>query len=96
MQTLVLFFLDNERNNVNGNGKDVKKQKCEFKMPEHDYLKLNFDRYLVSTVIYSFHAIMHILASSTSDLTMTPRFHNVSDAPDPADLRRKLLTVRKL
>lgn len=31
-----------------------------------------------------------LLASSTSDLTMT---HNVSDAPDPIDIKRKLLNV---
>lgn len=33
----------------------------------------------------------HYVASSTSDLTMT---HNVSDAPDPIDIKRKLLNVR--
>lgn len=33
---------------------------------------------------------MNFKASSTSDLTMT---HNVSDAPDPIDIKRKLLNV---
>lgn len=34
--------------------------------------------------------LLNFKASSTSDLTMT---HNVSDAPDPIDIKRKLLNV---
>lgn len=39
MQSFVQFFLDNDRNAVNSNGKDVKVQKCEFKMSKHDFPK---------------------------------------------------------